>query len=271
MPPRVHERVTHPGGRCARRTDPADAKHERAHATGCGAAGARARRLALAGARSDPARAGLRRRSDGREARRSGRPGAVDRRAGGVRTRRWAGEKLGPALAHFGFPIAGRVALDVGASTGGFTEALLAAGAAKVYAVDVGRGQLHPRLAADARVVSLEGTDARKLSRALVPEPAAVIVADVSFISLVKVLPAALALAAPDGWLIALVKPQFEAGREAVGKGGIVHDDVARRAAVAKVETFLETSGWRVAGIVPSPLPGKDGNVEYLIGAQSRG
>lgn len=182
-----------------------------------------------------------------------------------------AGEKLGPALAHFGFPIAGRVALDVGASTGGFTEALLAAGAAKVYAVDVGRGQLHPRLAADARVVSLEGTDARKLSRALVPEPAAVIVADVSFISLVKVLPAALALAAPDGWLIALVKPQFEAGREAVGKGGIVHDDVARRAAVAKVETFLETSGWRVAGIVPSPLPGKDGNVEYLIGAQSRG
>lgn len=182
-----------------------------------------------------------------------------------------AGEKLAPALAHFGFPVAGRVALDVGASTGGFTEALLAAGAAKVYAVDVGRGQLHPRLAADARVVSLEGTDARDLSPALVPEPAAAIVADVSFISLVKALPAALALAAPDGWLIALVKPQFEAGREAVGKGGIVHDDAARAAAVAKVETFLKTSGWRVAGIVPSALPGKDGNVEYLIGAQSRG
>lgn len=182
-----------------------------------------------------------------------------------------AGEKLAHALSHFGFPVAGRVALDVGASTGGFTEALLAAGAAKVYAVDVGRGQLHPRLVADSRVVSLEGTDARELSRALVPEPAAAIVADVSFISLSKALPAALALAAPEAWLIALVKPQFESGREAVGKGGIVHDEAARGAAVAKVETFLADSGWRVAGIIASPLPGKDGNREFLIGAQQRG
>lgn len=179
-----------------------------------------------------------------------------------------AGEKLAPALAHFAFPTAGAVALDVGASTGGFTEALLAAGARRVYAVDVGRDQLHPRLAADPRVVSLEGTDVRDLSRQTIPELVAAIVADVSFISLVKALPAALALSAPDAWLIALIKPQFEAGRAAVGAGGIVRDPQARDAAVAAVQTFLVASGWRVAGVIPSPLPGKDGNQEFLLGAR---
>ena len=179
-----------------------------------------------------------------------------------------AGEKLMPALQHFAFPVEGAVALDAGASTGGFTEALLAAGAAKVYAVDVGRAQLHPRLAADPRVVSLEGTDARSLSPTLVPEPVTAIVADVSFISLLKVLPAALALAAPSAWAIALVKPQFEAGREAVGSGGIVRDAAAREAAVARIRDFLQEAGWRVAGVMPSPLPGKDGNEEFLIGAR---
>lgn len=181
-----------------------------------------------------------------------------------------AGEKLRPALEHFGYSPEGRVALDVGASTGGFTEALLDAGAAKVYAVDVGRGQLHARLMADARVVSLEGTDARALTSALVAEPAQAIVADVSFISLTKALPAALALAAPGAWLVALVKPQFEAGREGVGRGGIVREERVRVEAVAKVCAFLETSGWHVAGSMASPLSGKDGNVEYLIGAQRR-
>lgn len=182
-----------------------------------------------------------------------------------------AGEKLRPALAQFDFVAAGRVAIDVGASTGGFTEALLDAGAAKVYAVDVGRGQLHPRLRQDARVVSLEATDARELTRALVPEPAGVIVADVSFISLTQVLPAALALAAEAAWLVALVKPQFEAGRAGIGRRGIVREARVREGAVEKVSRFLEASGWRIVGSMASPLPGKDGNVEHLIGARRGG
>lgn len=182
-----------------------------------------------------------------------------------------AAEKLIAGLDVFGFSAAGRVAIDVGASTGGFTQVLLERGASRVYAVDVGHGQLHAELCGDARVVNLEGIDARILDRGLVAEPVGAIVSDVSFISLTKALPAALGLAAPGCWLIALVKPQFEAGREAVGKGGIVRDSAVREAAVGQIGRFLDSEGWRVVGSCLSPLPGKDGNVEYLIGATRDG
>jgi 23S rRNA (cytidine1920-2'-O)/16S rRNA (cytidine1409-2'-O)-methyltransferase len=178
------------------------------------------------------------------------------------------GLKLAAALDAFGFDPAGRIALDVGASTGGFTEVLLARGAVKVFAVDVGRGQLHPKPRADPRVISLEATDARALDRSRVPEPVGAITADVSFISLTKVLPAALGLAAPGAWLVALVKPQFEAGPEAVGKGGIVRDPRQRTEAAEKIRNFIgANAGWRVAGEVPSPIAGADGNEETLVGA----
>lgn len=151
---------------------------------------------------------------------------------------------------------------------GGFTEVLLVRGAAKVYAVDVGAGQLHAKLRGDARVVSLEGTDSRALDAALIGEAIGAIVADVSFISLTKALPAALRLAASGAWLIALVKPQFEAGRDAVGKGGIVRDPTLRLAALARVRSFLASApGWTVTHEMASPILGKDGNEEFLIGA----
>jgi len=176
--------------------------------------------------------------------------------------------KLEAALDAFGFEAEGRVALDLGASTGGFTEVLLLRGAAKVYAVDVGAGQLHAKLRGDARVVSLEGTDSRALDAALIGEEIGAIVADVSFISLTKALPAALRLAAPGAWLVALVKPQFEAGREAVGKGGIVRDPAHRLAALAAVRSFISAlPGWTVTHEMASPILGKDGNEEFLIGA----
>lgn len=182
------------------------------------------------------------------------------------------GLKLAAALDAFGLDPAGRVALDVGASTGGFTEVLLARGAARVYAVDVGHGQLHPRLAADPRVTSLEGFDARALSPREVPEPVGAIVADVSFISLEKALPAALALAAPGAWLVALVKPQFEAGRDAVGKGGIVRDAHVRAAQADKVAAWIGgRAGWHVVGIIASPIEGGSGNQELLLGARRDG
>lgn len=165
-------------------------------------------------------------------------------------------------------PVSGAVVLDVGASTGGFTEVCLARGAARVYAVDVGRGQLHPRLASDPRVINLEATDARRLDAGLVPEPPGVVVCDASFIGLAKVLPAALALAAPGAWLFALVKPQFEVGPDAVGKGGVVRDAAARQAALEAACGFLEASGWRVTGRAESPVPGSDGNLEYLVSAR---
>jgi 23S rRNA (cytidine1920-2'-O)/16S rRNA (cytidine1409-2'-O)-methyltransferase len=176
--------------------------------------------------------------------------------------------KLAAALDAFGFDPAGRTALDVGASTGGFTETLLARGAAKVYAVDVGHGQLHARLKADARVVSLEGCDARALDAAIIREPVTAIVADVSFISATKALPAALALAAAGAWLVALIKPQFEVGPKHVGKGGIVRDAAARLRAVDEVTAWLAArAGWRLAGTVPSPIRGGSGNEEFLMGA----
>ena len=145
---------------------------------------------------------------------------------------------------------------------------LLEQGASRVYAVDVGRDQLHESLRTDSRVVVLEGTDARKLEANLVKEPVSAIVADVSFISLTQALPVPLSLAAPGAWLVALVKPQFEAGRAAVGKGGIVRDAKDRERAVARVREFLEDAGWRVAGVMPSPILGGSGNQEFLIGAR---
>jgi 23S rRNA (cytidine1920-2'-O)/16S rRNA (cytidine1409-2'-O)-methyltransferase len=178
------------------------------------------------------------------------------------------GLKLEAALEAFGLDPQGRVALDVGASTGGFTEVLLARGAAKVYAVDVGRDQLHAGLRADPRVVSLEATDARSLDTEAIPEPVDVIVADVSFISVTQALPAALKRAAPDAWLVVLVKPQFEAGREAVGKGGIVRDEQDRARAVTRVRDFLANEGWTVLDAIQSPIEGGSGNVEFLIGAR---
>lgn len=175
--------------------------------------------------------------------------------------------KLAGALSLFRFDAAGRIGLDVGASTGGFTEVLLSGGAARVYAVDVGRDQLHRSLRTDPRVVVLEETDARALTRDHIPEAVKAIVADVSFISLAKALPAALALAAPGCWLVALVKPQFEAGPEHVGKDGIVRDVEQRKLAVERVAAWLTAQGWRVLGNVPSPIAGGAGNQEFLIGA----
>ena len=181
------------------------------------------------------------------------------------------GLKLDAALDAFGFVPEGRVALDIGASTGGFTEVLIARGAAKVYAVDVGRGQLHAKLSINPKIIALEGTDARALDRNVVGEEVTAIVADVSFIGLPLALPAALRLAAPGAWLVALIKPQFEAGREAVGKGGIVRSEADRKKAVEKVRAFIQDAGWTVVGVIASPILGGSGNEEFLIGARLEG
>jgi 23S rRNA (cytidine1920-2'-O)/16S rRNA (cytidine1409-2'-O)-methyltransferase len=176
--------------------------------------------------------------------------------------------KLQAALDHFGFDPAGRIALDIGASTGGFTEVLLARGAAKVYAIENGRDQLHPTLRSDPRVISREGFDARTLTRADVPDRITAIVADVSFISLLKVIPPALALAEPGCWLAALIKPQFEADRRSMNRSGIVTDPAVHASVIEAVSRwFGDQQGWRVHGVIPSPLAGGDGNVEFLIGA----
>jgi len=177
--------------------------------------------------------------------------------------------KLLHALDAFGLKPHG-VALDVGASTGGFTEVLLARGARQVYAIDVGHGQLHPRIAADPRVVSLEGVNARDLAPGQVP-PADWITADVSFISLTKALPGALAFAKPGAVLVALIKPQFEAGPEAVGKGGIVRDPAIHAAVRARIRDWLTGLGWQVTGEAASPIEGGDGNREFLIAAVKPG
>lgn len=175
--------------------------------------------------------------------------------------------KLRHALDAFGLDPAGAVALDLGASTGGFSQVLLAAGAAEVWAVDVGHGQLAPELRADPRLHAIEGLNARALTADDVPPPDW-IVADLSFISLAKALPPALALARPGATLVALIKPQFEVGPERVGKGGIVRDEAAREAARAGVREFLVASGWAVVGETVSPIAGGDGNVEFLIAAR---
>jgi 23S rRNA (cytidine1920-2'-O)/16S rRNA (cytidine1409-2'-O)-methyltransferase len=159
------------------------------------------------------------------------------------------------------------VCLDAGASTGGFTQVLLERHATIVYAVDVGRDQLHPSLKTCPKVISLEGTDARSLTLAHFSARIDALTCDVSFISLLKVLPAILPLAAPGAWLVALVKPQFEVGRAFIGKRGIVKDQEAKAEAVARVSEMIASSGWSVLGALPSPLAGQDGNEEFLLAA----
>ena len=179
------------------------------------------------------------------------------------------GLKLAAALDHFGFDPKGRVCLDVGASTGGFTQVLLERGARRVYAVDVGRGQLHDSLRGRPEVVSLEATDIRSLSPAALRGTPDLAVVDVSFISLKYVLPATLKLVAHRTQLVALIKPQFEAGPERVKKG-IVRDAAVHADVCAKIITRVTVLGWRFIGVIPSPIAGGDGNAEFLLGA-SRG
>lgn len=176
------------------------------------------------------------------------------------------GVKLAHALDHFGIDPAGLVCIDVGASTGGFTEVLLSRGAARVFAVDVGHGQLDWSLRKDARVVVLERTNARHLTREHVPEPVDLIVCDASFIGLRTVLSAPLALTKPSATLVALIKPQFEAGPDRVGKGGIVRDEAVRAEVCETIRAWLAAlPGWTVLGIADSPIEGADGNKEFLI------
>jgi 23S rRNA (cytidine1920-2'-O)/16S rRNA (cytidine1409-2'-O)-methyltransferase len=184
---------------------------------------------------------------------------------------RWVGRgalKLDHALSLWPVAVEGRTVLDVGASTGGFTEVCLERGAARVYAVDVGSGQMHPRVVADPRVINLEQTDARDLTSCLIPDPPRLIVCDASFIGLAKVLPAALSLAAPDADLVTLVKPQFEAeGPRGAGKKGVVKDPGAHQSALASVSAWLEGQGWTVQATAESPVTGGDGNIEFLLWA----
>ena len=170
------------------------------------------------------------------------------------------------ALDHFGFDPKDRVCLDVGASTGGFTQVLLERGATQVYAVDVGRGQLHESLRARPEVVSLEATDIRNVAPNHFDQKPDLVTVDVSFISLKQVLPAALAMAQPSAQLVALIKPQFEAGRDALKKG-IVRDEAVRQAVCDDIAAFVTSLGWHIAGIIPSPIAGGDGNIEFLLGA----
>ncbi|CAN5272686.1 TlyA family rRNA (cytidine-2'-O)-methyltransferase [soil metagenome] len=176
--------------------------------------------------------------------------------------------KLDHALTLWPITVEGRVVLDVGASTGGFTEVCLERGAAKVFAVDVGQGQMHERIASRPRVVNLEQTDARTLTADIITEPPGLIVCDVSFIGLAKALPAALDLAEPGADLVALVKPQFEAsGPEGHSKKGVVKDPAVRLAAVEGVTDWLTGAGWTVKATTESPITGGDGNVEFLLWA----
>lgn len=179
------------------------------------------------------------------------------------------GVKLTHGLEAFEIDPTGLVCLDVGASTGGFTDVLLQHGASRVYAIDVGHGQLDWRLRNDERVVVLERTNARHLTAEQVPEPIDLVVCDASFISLMTVLPAPLDLAAPGAWLIALIKPQFEVGKGEVGKGGVVRDPALHAQVCEKIRAWLDgLSGWRVTGLTQSPISGPEGNIEFLIAAE---
>ena len=177
------------------------------------------------------------------------------------------GIKLDHGLTHFGFDVTGAVALDVGSSTGGFTDVLLSRGAKRVYAVDVGTNQLAWKLRSDERVVVHEQTNARDLTREIIPEPIDIVVCDASFIGLSKVLDAALDLARPGARLVALVKPQFEAGREEVGKGGVVRDPAVHSRVCDEAVAWVESKGWLTCGVEKSPITGPEGNVEFLLGA----
>jgi 23S rRNA (cytidine1920-2'-O)/16S rRNA (cytidine1409-2'-O)-methyltransferase len=182
------------------------------------------------------------------------------------------GVKLAHALDHFAIDVAGLVGLDIGASTGGFTDVLLTRGAAKVYAVDVGRGQLAWKLRQDPRVVVHEGVNARYLTAGEIPEPVDIVTCDASFIGLATVLPPALVLAKPAALLVALVKPQFEAGPKSVGKGGVVRDPEIHRAVCEAAGLWVGAQpGWSVVGIAESPLTGPAGNREFLLYARRSG
>ena len=178
------------------------------------------------------------------------------------------GVKLAAALDAFGIDPAGQVCLDVGASTGGFTDVLLSRGAARVYAVDVGHAQLHRALSGDARVIAVEGMDARRIDTRRVPERVSVCVVDVSFISLKLVLPPLMQFLSRPSYLVALIKPQFEAGRENVGRGGIVRDDALRQLVLADIATFSASLCLSQLGTIPSPIAGGDGNREFLMAAR---
>lgn len=178
------------------------------------------------------------------------------------------GLKLAAALDTFAIDPRDRIACDLGASTGGFTDVLLQRGAHRVHAVDVGHGQLHPRIAGDSRVVAMEGRDARSLDARDFPQAPSLVVADVSFISLRLVIPPVLPLLAPQAELILLIKPQFEAGRAALGKGGVVRDEATQRAVCDDIARLLTDAGGHVLGLIESPIRGGDGNREFLIGAR---
>jgi 23S rRNA (cytidine1920-2'-O)/16S rRNA (cytidine1409-2'-O)-methyltransferase len=175
------------------------------------------------------------------------------------------GLKLKAAIDRFGLDVRGRVCADIGASTGGFTDCLLQEGAVRVHAIDVGYGQLHEKLRTDSRVRSRERVNARYLTAEDLPEKVGVAVIDVSFISLTQVLPAVLPFLEPGGLLVALVKPQFEVGRERIGKGGVVRDAAARQDAIDTVLAFAREQGLTVQGVMDSPVPGPAGNVEALL------
>lgn len=177
------------------------------------------------------------------------------------------GVKLAAALAHFGFEPRGKICLDVGSSTGGFTDLLLRQDARRVYAVDVGTEQLHPSLRGNRDVVLLENVDARSLDGKLVPEPVEFITIDVSFISLKLIVPVLAAIVAPDAELAALIKPQFEAGKRLVRKG-VVRDPAAHKSVCDDIAAFVEAHGWHVLGVIESPIEGGDGNREFLLGAR---
>ncbi len=179
------------------------------------------------------------------------------------------GLKLDHAIRHFEIDLTGKTVLDIGASTGGFTDVALHAGAAKVYAVDVGHGQLAWSLRQDPRVVVLEKTNARHLTTAEIPEPVDAVVCDASFIGLQTVLAAPMALAAPGAILVALIKPQFEVGKGQVGKGGVVRDPALHEDVCARIRDWLDgVPGWQVLGIAESPITGPEGNKEFLIAAR---
>lgn len=177
------------------------------------------------------------------------------------------GLKLDHGLTHFGFDVTDAIGLDVGSSTGGFTDVLLTRGAAKVFAIDVGTNQLAWKLRQDPRVSVHEQTNARDLTADIVTQAPDIVVCDASFIALSKVLDRALDLARPGARLVALVKPQFEAGREEVGKGGVVRDPDVHRRVCDAAALWVQSKGWRVIGIETSPITGPEGNVEFLLGA----
>ena len=181
------------------------------------------------------------------------------------------GIKLDHGLTHFGFDVSGAVALDVGSSTGGFTDVLLTGGAAKVYAVDVGTNQLAWKLRQDPRVVVHEQTNARALTAEKISEPIDIVVCDASFIGLAKVLEVPLTFARAGAMLVALIKPQFEAGHAEVGKGGVVRDPAVHERVCTEAKGWIETLNWTVLGVTPSPITGPEGNVEFLMGARKNG